>query len=138
MVQRADPDHPASDDDHPCLRFHVFRFLLLANARALHPVRCAGQPSKVYSAARGQKLQLRLSFAQSRHATVAPPGAAMASYATGPTGAFLKAHNGVSQWDVAVERQVQLEGPDAGLLAQILSPRDLSRCKVGQGNMYAA
>lgn len=41
--------------------------------------------------------------------------------------------NGVSQWDVAVERQVQLEGPDAGLLAQILCPRDLSRCKVGQG-----
>ena len=41
--------------------------------------------------------------------------------------------NGVSQWDVGVERQVQLRGPDAGRLAQILSPRDLSKCKVGQG-----
>lgn len=41
--------------------------------------------------------------------------------------------NGVSMWDVGVERQVQLTGPDAGRLAQILSPRDLSKCKVGQG-----
>lgn len=41
--------------------------------------------------------------------------------------------NGVSQWDVAVERQVQLKGPDAGRLAQILAPRDLSKCAVGQG-----
>jgi aminomethyltransferase len=41
--------------------------------------------------------------------------------------------NGVSQWDVAVERQVQLRGPDAGRLAQILAPRDLSACRVGQG-----
>lgn len=41
--------------------------------------------------------------------------------------------NGVSQWDVACERQVQLKGPDAGRLAQILCPRDLSGCVVGQG-----
>ncbi|MBC7706473.1 MAG: glycine cleavage system protein T [Rhodoferax sp.] len=41
--------------------------------------------------------------------------------------------NGVSQWDVAVERQVQLVGPDAGRLAQILCARDLLHCKVGQG-----
>ena len=41
--------------------------------------------------------------------------------------------NGVSQWDVAVERQVQLRGPDAGRLAQILAPRDVSQTKVGQG-----
>ncbi len=41
--------------------------------------------------------------------------------------------NAVSQWDVAVERQVQLQGPDAGRLAQILCARDLSRCQVGQG-----
>jgi aminomethyltransferase len=41
--------------------------------------------------------------------------------------------NGVSQWDVAVERQVQPKGPDAGRLAQILSPRDLSQQKDGQG-----
>ena len=30
--------------------------------------------------------------------------------------------NGVVMWDVGVERQVQLEGPDAGKLAQILCP----------------
>ena len=41
--------------------------------------------------------------------------------------------HGVSQWDVAVERQVQLQGPDAARLAQILCARDLSRCQVGQG-----
>lgn len=41
--------------------------------------------------------------------------------------------NGVSLWDVAVERQVQLEGPDAARLAQILTARDLSKCQVGQG-----
>ncbi|MFZ1815788.1 MAG: glycine cleavage T C-terminal barrel domain-containing protein [Rhizobiaceae bacterium] len=40
---------------------------------------------------------------------------------------------GVSQWDVGCERQVQLKGPDAGVLAQMLSPRDLSKCAVGQG-----
>jgi aminomethyltransferase len=41
--------------------------------------------------------------------------------------------NGVSQWDVAVERQVQLKGRDAGRLAQILSPRNLANVKPGQG-----
>ncbi len=40
---------------------------------------------------------------------------------------------GVSQWDVACERQVQLTGRDAGRLAQLLSPRDLQRCRAGQG-----
>ena len=45
--------------------------------------------------------------------------------------------NGVALWDVAVERQVQLKGPDAARLAQILCPRDLSRCKVGQGKYVA-
>lgn len=40
---------------------------------------------------------------------------------------------GVSLWDVAVERQVQLKGPDAARLAQILCARDLSQCRVGQG-----
>lgn len=45
--------------------------------------------------------------------------------------------NGVSQWDVAVERQVQLQGPDAGRLAQILAPRDLTKCVPGQGKYVA-
>jgi aminomethyltransferase len=50
-----------------------------------------------------------------------------------PLEEFWRLINGVSQWDVAVERQVQLRGPDAGKLVQILSPRDMSKCKVGQG-----
>lgn len=50
-----------------------------------------------------------------------------------PEGEYWRLINGVSQWDVGVERQVQLKGQDAGRLAQILSPRDLSTCKVGQG-----
>ncbi|MEO6299707.1 MAG: glycine cleavage T C-terminal barrel domain-containing protein [Paracoccaceae bacterium] len=50
-----------------------------------------------------------------------------------PQAEYWRLINGVSQWDVGVERQVQLNGPDAGRLAQILSPRDLSNCKVGQG-----
>ena len=41
--------------------------------------------------------------------------------------------NNVAMWDVAAERQIQLDGPDAGTLAQILCPRDLSKCKIGQG-----
>ena len=34
--------------------------------------------------------------------------------------------------DVAVERQVQIEGPDAGEFVQMMTPRDLSNMKVGQ------
>ncbi len=45
--------------------------------------------------------------------------------------------NGVSMWDVSVERQVQLQGPDAGKLAQILCPRDLTKCVAGQGKYVA-
>ena len=50
-----------------------------------------------------------------------------------PEAEYWRLINGVSQWDVGIERQVQLKGPDAGVLAQILSPRNLSTCKVGQG-----
>ena len=45
--------------------------------------------------------------------------------------------NGVSMWDVAVERQVELNGPDASKLAQILCPRDLTKCREGQGKYVA-
>ncbi|WP_409523714.1 glycine cleavage T C-terminal barrel domain-containing protein [Nitrincola sp. MINF-07-Sa-05] len=34
--------------------------------------------------------------------------------------------------DVAVERQVEITGPDAAKFAQMLTPRDLSKCAVGQ------
>ncbi len=45
--------------------------------------------------------------------------------------------NGVAMWDVAAERQVEIIGPDAAKLTQILAPRDLSNCKVGQGKYVA-
>lgn len=45
--------------------------------------------------------------------------------------------NGVSMWDVAVQRQVQLKGPDAAKLAQILCARDLSSQVIGQGKYVA-
>jgi len=38
----------------------------------------------------------------------------------------------VQVWDVACERQVELRGPDAGRLMQMLTPRDLSRMQPGQ------
>ena len=38
----------------------------------------------------------------------------------------------VQVWDVACERQVALRGPDAARLAQMLTPRDLSKLKIGQ------
>jgi glycine cleavage system aminomethyltransferase T len=41
--------------------------------------------------------------------------------------------NGVTLWDVAVERCLEIDGPDGFRFAQLLTPRDLSRCAVGQG-----
>ena len=38
----------------------------------------------------------------------------------------------VTLWDVAVERQVEIAGPDAARFTQLLTPRDLSACEVGQ------
>ncbi len=40
--------------------------------------------------------------------------------------------NHVQVWDVAVERQVELRGPDAGRLMQMLTPRDLRGMLPGQ------
>jgi glycine cleavage system aminomethyltransferase T len=40
---------------------------------------------------------------------------------------------GVVMWDVACQRQVQLSGPDASVLAQAVVCRDLSGADVGQG-----
>ena len=41
--------------------------------------------------------------------------------------------NHVTLWDVSVERQVEITGPDAFAFTSRLTPRDLSRCAVGQG-----
>lgn len=43
---------------------------------------------------------------------------------------------GVQLWDVGVERQVQIKGPDAGSLLQFITPRNIKKCSVGQA-MYA-
>ena len=41
--------------------------------------------------------------------------------------------NHVAIWDVAVERQVEITGPDAFRFTNLLTPRDLTKCAVGQG-----
>jgi aminomethyltransferase len=41
--------------------------------------------------------------------------------------------NHVTLWDVSVERQVEITGPDALAFTNMLTPRDLSRCAIGQG-----
>jgi len=38
----------------------------------------------------------------------------------------------VSLWDVGVQRQVEIKGPDAQAFTQLLTPRNLSACAVGQ------
>jgi glycine cleavage system aminomethyltransferase T len=40
---------------------------------------------------------------------------------------------GVTLWDVSVERCLEISGPDGFRFAQLLTPRDLSKCAVGQG-----
>ncbi|HEX2170983.1 MAG TPA: glycine cleavage T C-terminal barrel domain-containing protein [Dehalococcoidia bacterium] len=41
--------------------------------------------------------------------------------------------NHVTVWDVSVERQVEITGPDAFAFTNLLTPRDLTKCAVGQG-----
>ncbi len=40
--------------------------------------------------------------------------------------------NDVTVWDIACCRQVQIAGPDAFRFIQFLTPRDMSKCEVGQ------
>jgi aminomethyltransferase len=40
--------------------------------------------------------------------------------------------NGVTLWDVGVERQIEISGPDAFNFTNMLMPRDLNQCKVDQ------
>ena len=48
---------------------------------------------------------------------------------------YKKLLDGVQLWDVGVERQVQIKGPDAESLAQFLTPRNIKKCSIGQA-MY--
>jgi len=41
--------------------------------------------------------------------------------------------NDVTLWDVTCQRQIEITGPDAFRFIQYLTPRDMSRCQVGQG-----
>ncbi len=50
-----------------------------------------------------------------------------------PLAEYWRLINTVSMWDVSVERQVELKGPDAARLAQILTPRKLDRMEAGVG-----
>ena len=40
--------------------------------------------------------------------------------------------NDVTLWDVAGERQVEIKGKDAEKFVEFITPRDISKCKVGQ------
>ena len=46
---------------------------------------------------------------------------------------YRKLLNDVTVWDVAVERQVEITGRDAFAFTNLLTPRDLTQCGVGQG-----
>ena len=50
-----------------------------------------------------------------------------------PVAEYDRLVNGVAMWDVGVERQVCLKGPDAVALARYLTPRNLVDLKIGQG-----
>ena len=50
-----------------------------------------------------------------------------------PAAEYDRLVNGVAMWDVAVQRQVALKGPDALKLARLLTPRNLDGLVIGQG-----
>ena len=50
-----------------------------------------------------------------------------------PVNEYRKLLEGVTLWDVSVERNVEISGPDGARFAELLTPRDLSKCKVGEG-----
>ncbi len=50
-----------------------------------------------------------------------------------PEAEYRRLTEGVAVWDVACQRQVEMHGPDAGALAQMLCARDLRSQAVGQG-----
>jgi aminomethyltransferase len=50
-----------------------------------------------------------------------------------PDAEYDRLMNAVSQWDVGVQRQVEIKGPDAARLVQLMSVGDLSKIEVGKG-----
>jgi len=55
------------------------------------------------------------------------------SYFDDPVNEYWQLVNHVALWDVGVERQVEIEGPDGFDFTNYLTPRDLTTCKVGEG-----
>lgn len=49
-----------------------------------------------------------------------------------PVGEYWSLLNDVTIWDVGVERQIEISGPDAFEFTNMLVPRDLSKCKIEQ------
>ncbi|MEX0921905.1 MAG: glycine cleavage T C-terminal barrel domain-containing protein [Rhodovibrionaceae bacterium] len=56
----------------------------------------------------------------------------MPLYYDSPVADYWKLVEGVTLWDVGVERQVEISGPDAARFIQYLTPRDLSETQAGQ------
>jgi aminomethyltransferase len=54
-------------------------------------------------------------------------------YYTDPVEEYWALLNGVTLWDVSVERIVEITGPDADAFTNRLTCRDLTKCAVGQG-----
>jgi glycine cleavage system aminomethyltransferase T len=54
------------------------------------------------------------------------------SYYDDPVTEYWHLLNHVTVWDVGVERQVEITGPDAFTFTNMLTPRDLTECEVGQ------
>ena len=50
-----------------------------------------------------------------------------------PAAEYERVINGVAMWDVGVQRQVAIKGPDALKFARYLTPRNLDVLKIGQG-----
>src|SRR3989449_8716713 len=55
------------------------------------------------------------------------------SYYDDPVNEYWHLLKHVALWDVAVERNVEISGPDGFAFMQLLTPRDMSKCRVGQG-----
>ena len=55
------------------------------------------------------------------------------SYYDDPVKEYWHLLNEVTLWDVSVERQTEITGPDAFRFTSLMTPRDLSTCRVGQG-----
>lgn len=55
------------------------------------------------------------------------------SYYDDPVKEYWHLLKDVALWDVAVERNVEIRGPDGFEFMQLLTPRDMEACRVGQG-----